>query len=58
MHGSAGRGQQPRKTGLSVMAMTRRAGEEAVLAFPLSERRAFGDCSAHKYCAWLCIQVT
>ncbi|MGH0170849.1 UNVERIFIED_CONTAM: hypothetical protein FKN15_059746 [Acipenser sinensis] len=37
MRGSAGRGQQPRKIRLSIMAMTRRGWEEGVLAFPLSE---------------------
>ncbi|MGH0175415.1 UNVERIFIED_CONTAM: hypothetical protein FKN15_070086 [Acipenser sinensis] len=37
MRGSAGRGQQPCKIRLSVMAMTRRGGEEGVLALSLSE---------------------
>ena len=37
MRVSAGRGQKFRKIRLSVMAMTRRGGEEGVLAFPLSE---------------------
>ncbi|MGH0145521.1 UNVERIFIED_CONTAM: hypothetical protein FKN15_026844 [Acipenser sinensis] len=50
---TAGRGQQSRGIRLSVMAMTRRGGEEGLCAFPLqvAEGRALGDYSAHKI--WL-----
>ncbi|MGH0183581.1 UNVERIFIED_CONTAM: hypothetical protein FKN15_021573 [Acipenser sinensis] len=50
----AGRGQQSPMIRLSVMAMTRRGGEECVCAFPLSEWLRGGPWeTARPYKNWL-----